>query len=91
MPLLLRVFTHPACSNCGAVVRMMWEIYEERKQMFDFKTVKLENKEGLKEAHAEKIKTIPTVILSDNGKEVFRIVGTPKKQHVLELKNYLNN
>lgn len=91
MSFLLRVFTHPACSNCGPVVRKMWEIYEDQNQSFVLKTVKLENKEGLDEAHREKIKTIPTVILSNAGKEVYRIVGTPQKENLLELKSYLNH
>jgi hypothetical protein len=75
--LLLRVFTHPACSGCSAAVRQAWLAAAEHPEV-EMRTVRLENKEGLEEAHAEGIKTIPTMILGAGGQELERWVGTPE-------------
>ncbi len=79
MELLLRVFTHPACAGCGPVVKMCWELAEARDEI-ELKTVKLETKAGLAEAHRERIKTIPSVILSRGEEELARLVGTPTRE-----------
>ncbi len=75
--LTLRVFTHPACSGCSQAVSRAWKLSEEHPGL-TLRTVKLEVKEGLAEARAERIKTIPTIILSTAGEELERWVGTPK-------------
>ncbi len=74
----LRVFTHPACSGCGAAVRLVWELAGARPDLA-LRTVSLDSKEGLDEAHASLVRTIPTVILSDGGVERARWVGTPAR------------
>jgi hypothetical protein len=74
--LQLRVFTHPACSGCGEAVRQAWKAAEERPELA-FRTVSLEQKEGLAEARGERVTTIPTAILTRDGREVRRWVGTP--------------
>ncbi len=74
--LLLRVFTHPACSGCAGVVDKAWKLTQKRSSV-DLRTVNLVNEEGLAEARSEGIKTIPTVILSAAGSELKRWVGTP--------------
>ncbi|MCH2298843.1 MAG: hypothetical protein MK441_13210, partial [SAR324 cluster bacterium] len=58
--IILSVFTHPACNGCGAAVEMGWELSKEMRGV-QLKTVKLENREGLKKAQDFKIKTIPTM------------------------------
>lgn len=75
--LTLRVFTHPACSGCSRAVSRAWKL-SERHPRLALRTVKLETKEGLAEARAAHIKTIPTIILSAAGEELERWVGTPK-------------
>ncbi|RMH66255.1 MAG: hypothetical protein D6677_00685 [Calditrichaeota bacterium] len=90
MAKLIRVFTHPACASCGPALRMVWEVVEKHPESFQLKTVKLENKEGLQEAYKESIKTIPTIILSDGDKELERFVGTPTREQLKVLTNYLN-
>ncbi len=75
--LLLTVFTHPACAGCGAAVRQAWGVAEERPGV-ELRTVSLEHKEGLAEARAERVTTIPTAILSRGGDELRRWVGTPE-------------
>ncbi len=87
--LLIRVFTHPACSGCGPALRMVWEMVEQEKDAFNLRTVKLENKEGLQEAYREGIKTIPTIILSGEGKELERIVGSPSREELAAFKSHL--
>ncbi len=87
--LLIRVFTHPACSGCGPALRMVWEMVEREKGAFTLRTVKLENKEGLQEAYKEGIKTIPTIILSAGGKELERIVGTPDREGLTAFKSHI--
>ncbi len=76
MELLLRIFTHPACAGCGPVVKMCWELAEAADEV-ELKTVKLETKAGLADAHRERIKTIPSVIVSRGEEELARLVGTP--------------
>jgi len=80
MVLQLRVFTHPACTGCGAAVKWAWQLQEEYPAHFRLRTVKLESKQGLDEAHAEKVKTIPTLILSEGEKELDRIIGVPQEK-----------
>ncbi|NOG46910.1 MAG: hypothetical protein HND50_16830 [Calditrichaeota bacterium] len=80
--ILIRVFTHPACTGCGDAVRLVWNFYKDHVDVFEMRTVKLENKEGLAEAHREKIKTIPTIIVTKGETELERIVGTPQKVQI---------
>ncbi len=75
--LRLRVFTHPACSGCSGAVRTAWEAAEEHRGV-ELRTVRLENEEGLAEAHAEGVKTIPTIILGTADEELERWVGAPE-------------
>lgn len=78
MNLTLRLFTHPSCPRCGLAVQSAWALQQQHPDRFELRTVSLVNKEGLDEAFAEKIKTIPTLILSREGEELERIVGAPQ-------------
>jgi glutaredoxin len=80
--LVLRVFTHPACSGCSTAVRLAWEAAERHPDV-ELRTVRLENEEGLAEAHSEGVKTIPTIILGTiipgkGSAELERWVGSPE-------------
>ena len=57
-------------------MRQAWKVAEDRPDL-DLRTVSLEQKEGLAEARSERITTIPTAILSRDGRELGRWVGTP--------------
>ena len=72
--LTLRVFTHPACGGCGAAVKAAWQLHQAHPALL-LRTVSLDSKAGLDEAHAEGITTIPTTILSRGSREVARWVG----------------
>ena len=88
--LILSVFTHPACSGCGAAVEMGWELVQDFEGL-QLKTVKLENREGLERAQQCGIKTIPTMIIYRGEEECERMVGLPKKKDLEEsLKHYLD-
>ena len=88
--LILSVFTHPACSGCGAAVEMSWELVQDFEGL-QLKTVKLENREGLERAQQCGIKTIPTIIIYRGEDECERMVGLPKKKDLEEsLKLYLD-
>ena len=84
----LRVFTHPACSECGPAVEMAWNLSESQENLI-LETVKLENKEGLSKAQNIGIKTIPTLIFYKGENELKRIIGLPEedqlKKEFLEL------
>ncbi|MDP6628554.1 MAG: thioredoxin domain-containing protein [Candidatus Marinimicrobia bacterium] len=84
----LRVFTHPACSECGPAVEMAWNLSESQEHLV-LETVKLENKEGLSKAQNIGIKTIPTLIFYKGENELKRIIGLPEedqlKKEFLEL------
>ena len=87
--IILSVFTHPACNGCGAAVEMGWELSQELSGI-QLKTVKLENREGLKKAQDFKIKTIPTLVILKGEEECERLVGLPKKEKLEEtLKRHL--
>ena len=87
--LVLSVFTHPACSGCGAAVEMGWELAQDLQGIV-LKTVKLENREGLEKAQQCGIKTIPTMIIYKGEEECERMVGLPKKKDLEKsLKLYL--
>ena len=87
--LILSVFTHPACSGCGAAVEMGWELAQDLEGLV-LKTVKLENSEGLQKAQQCGIKTIPTIIIYKGEEECERMVGLPKKKDLEKsLKLYL--
>ncbi len=83
MARLVRIFTHPACAGCGPVVKMAWDIATPELEI-DLRTVALETKEGLAEAQQEHIKTIPTLIVSVDGVEITRLVGTPTSEKMAE-------
>ena len=88
--LILSVFTHPACSGCGAAVEMGWELVQVLEGI-ELKTVKLENREGLERAQQCGIKTIPTIIIYKDEEECERMVGLPKKKDLEDsLKLYLD-
>ncbi len=75
--LTVRIFTHPACAGCGPVVKSAWELQGKASPAFELETVSLEDKDGLAEAFARGIKTIPTIVVLDGEREIDRIVGTP--------------
>ena len=81
--LILSVFTHPACSGCGAPVEMGWELVQDLEGI-QLKTDKLENREGLERAQQCGIKTIPTMIIYRGEEECERMVGLPKKKNLEE-------
>jgi len=74
----LRVFTHPACTECGPAVEMAWRLTKLNDNL-NLETVKLENKTGLSKAKEVGIKTIPTLIFYEGEEELKRIVGLPEK------------
>ena len=74
---VLRVFTHPACAGCGEAVRRAARFAEEHPEV-ELRTVRLEEAEGLAEAHAERILNIPTTILERDGRLLGRWVGAPE-------------
>lgn len=74
--LMIRIFTHPACSGCPQAVQDVWK-FSQAHQDVELRTIRLENKEGLAEAHAEGVRTIPTVILEYHDGVIERWSGTP--------------
>ena len=77
----LRVFTHPACTECGPAVEMAWRLTKLNDNL-NLETVKLENKTGLSKAKEVGIKTIPTLIFYEGEEELKRIVGLPEKNQL---------
>lgn len=78
----LRVYTHPACAGCGQAVTMAWELAEGHRGRVSLRTVSLEQEAGLKEAFANDVRTIPTIVIAVNGQERGRFVGAPKPQEL---------
>ncbi len=78
MKMTLRVFTHPACSECGPAVEMAWKLSNSHDNL-NLETIKLEKKEGLIKAQNVGIKTIPTLIFYKGEEELKRIIGLPEK------------
>lgn len=90
MEVTVRIFTHPACSGCGPVVKLAWQL-REQGMPFRLETVSLAEKEGLSEAFQRGIKTIPTLILLEGEREMERIVGAPKPGELRERLDRLTN
>ena len=80
---LVRVFTHPACPGCPAAVRAVWEACAARPGVA-LRAVSLDVEQGLAEAHAAGVRTIPTVIVSDGGVEIARWIGAPERARMEE-------
>jgi len=74
--LLLRVFTHPACSGCPEAVREAWRFTEDRPGI-ELRTVTLAEKEGLAEARRARVTIIPALILERGDDELARWEGMP--------------
>ncbi len=72
--LVMRVFTHPACGGCGNAVRAAWTLSEAHPEIA-LRTVSLDNADGLAEAHAAGIRTIPTLILGDGNAKSIAVVN----------------
>jgi glutaredoxin len=89
--MLLRVYTHPACSGCVEAVQAAWELQQRHPAGLELRTVNLADTEGLREAQAERIQTIPTLIFSEDGLERERIVGMPGRAALAETVNRLLN
>ncbi len=83
--LTVRIFTHPACEGCGPVVKSAWELQQKGDPEFRLETVTLAEKDGLSEAFARGIKTIPTIVLLEGEREVARIVGAPQPGELRKL------
>ena len=81
--LRVRVFTHPACSGCGQAVEMAWKLSQKYSDL-KVETVRLENKEGLEQAHSVGIKTIPTIIYYKGDEEKERFIGLPDNKEFKE-------
>ena len=62
---------------------MAWDIARPEPTI-ELRTVALETKEGLSEAQQEHIKTIPSLIVSVDGVEIERLVGTPTREKMAE-------
>lgn len=62
---------------------MAWEIASPEPGI-DLRTIALETKDGLAEAQKEHIKTIPSLIVSVDGIEIERLVGTPTREKMTE-------
>lgn len=73
-PVVLRVFTHPACAGCGEAVRRAASFVERHPEV-ELRTVRLEEAEGLAEARAERVLTVPTALLERGGTELGRWTG----------------
>lgn len=60
------------------MVKRVWELSESNESVL-MRTIKLETKEGLAQAHNTIIRTIPTVVCLSEGEEIKRFVGTPRQ------------
>ncbi|MDH3254239.1 MAG: hypothetical protein OEM62_04535 [Acidobacteriota bacterium] len=74
--LVLRLFTHPACSGCPEAVREAWKFTENRTGI-ELRTVTLAEKDGLAEARRAHVTTIPALILERGDDELARWEGMP--------------
>lgn len=82
MKLTLKIFTRrlpPPWRSRGGAAKAAWELKERKPDLFVLLTLSLTGKAGLDEAQAQaqKIKTIPTMILSRGERGFDRIAGVP--------------
>jgi len=71
-----RVFTHSACNRCGDALRLASELSRGRSDL-ELRQVDLTQADGMREAPSEKIRVLPTLIVSCAGDEIRRFEGAP--------------
>jgi thioredoxin 1 len=86
--LILVDFWAPWCGPCKMVAPVLNEIAEEQQGKLRVGKVNVDNQQAL--AAKFKVRSIPTMILFKNGKDVKRIVGAKTKQGYLsEISEYM--
>jgi len=86
--LVLVDFWAPWCGPCKVVAPILNEIAEEQQGKLRVGKVNVDNQQAL--AAKFKVRSIPTMILFKNGKDVKRIVGAKTKKGLMaEIQEYL--
>jgi thioredoxin 1 len=86
--LVLVDFWAPWCGPCKLVAPVLNEIAEEQQGKLRVGKVNVDNQQAL--AAKFKVRSIPTMILFKNGKDVKRIVGAKTKKGLLsDISEYL--
>ncbi len=87
--LMLVDFWAPWCAPCKVIAPVLNEIAEEQQGKLRIGKVNVDNQQPL--AAKYKVRSIPTLVLFKNGKEVKRFVGIKTKKSLMsEISEFIN-
>ena len=87
--LILVDFWAPWCGPCKVIAPVLNEIAEEQQGKLRIGKVNVDNQQPL--AAKYKVRSIPTLVLFKNGKEVKRFVGIGTKKSLMpEITEFIN-
>lgn len=79
--MILKIFTQPVCPACPPAKELGEKLKDQVKvEYFDTLT-----SDGLAEAQLYSVMSTPTLVLTENGKEIKKWIGTPEEEEVKKL------
>jgi thioredoxin 2 len=72
------------CTPCQNFSPIFWEVAKEYERKIEFLEVDVESDRGIEFANRFNIKSLPTILLLENGELIKQFVGTKSKEQLRE-------